>query len=108
MSRGHPESQFSDDSGRVVRGEWRLPPFAVLENIGQGRADDQMHDDKGPTALDADIVDRANVPMEDRGCDPRLAQKGTLLFGRHPRVVGQLDRDEAVENRIVGAMDDAE
>ena len=80
---------------------------AVFGNeLEERTAVDELHDDERVPANFADLVNRADVRMIERRSGPRLFQQ--LHGGKFPgRILQTLDRDGAMQPRIVRAVHDA-
>ena len=79
---------------------------AQIERTIERLAVQQFHRDIGETVRLADIVDRDDCGVGERACRAGLAQEagGTFLVGANLGLE-QLDREHAVDARIVGAPD---
>src|SRR5579863_3133583 len=72
---------------------------------GQSFTFDVLHHEEIGAVLRADIVERADVRMVQRGDSPRFALKALARFRRFGKMLGQnFDGDGAVEARIAGAI----
>jgi hypothetical protein len=76
------------------------------EQLAQARTVDELHRDVGGAVRGADLVDRDDVGMVERGGGARLGLEAPQALG----VVGErrrqhLDRDVASETRILRAVD---
>ncbi len=82
----------------------RLVADAALERL----AVEQLHDDELLPVVIADVVQRADVRVVERGRDARFALEALDCL-RIAREVGRqhLDGDLAAEPRVLGAIDDA-
>ncbi len=89
----------------------RLPgiePALVRDQLAQVGVLDVAHRDEELAVLLARVVDRQDVRLVERGSGPRLALEALAEV----RVVGvlardQLERDDAAEREVGGAVDDA-
>ena len=79
---------------------------AALETPGQRLAPEQLHDQVVGTVLAADVVQRADVRMTQRGHRPRLALEALPRLGIGGDLPRQdLDGHRAIEAGIGGAVD---
>ena len=91
----------SDSTVSVSSG---LPGDAVL----QRHAVQKLHGDEGLAVLLADVVNRADVGMVQRGRGLRFALKTVERLRIARDIFGQeFQRDEAVQARVLGLVDDA-
>ena len=79
---------------------------ALRQSVGQCRAVDELHDERGHIAGFLQTVNRRDVRMVERGQDPRFAPKSSQPLGVAGYGLEQkLDRDVAIERAIAGAVD---
>jgi hypothetical protein len=83
---------------------------ALFEELREGSAIDEGHDDEGGAVVLADVEDGADVGVEDASGGPGLALEAMdalgALLGRAVEE-GDLEGDDAVEVGVVGAVDGA-
>ena len=81
---------------------------AVADQVLEGGAVEELHDEEGAVAFLADVVDRADVGMIQRGRGLGFAAKtfeGLAVLGQ---IFGKkLEGDEAAEARVFGFVDHA-
>jgi hypothetical protein len=80
----------------------------IADAVLQRLAVEQFHDQEPLTVVLADVEERADVRVVERGGDARLALEAVhrLLIARQLRRQ-DLDRDLPAEARVLGAIDDA-
>ena len=89
-----------DDGGLLHR------DGAALDAIGERVTGHQLHHQRGGALALLEAVDRRDVRMVERGEDLRLAREARHVVGVVGERRGQhLERDVAMELRVVGAVD---
>src|SRR5262245_30680300 len=101
MRRVERRSHLRSDAQNFVHGQGTTPEPAV-----EGLAVEELHDEIRVLALDADVVERADVGMVEAGDGLRLDLKaGAGLGGGSERGRDELERYVTTEPRVARAID---
>ena len=81
---------------------------APADQVGERPAVEELHRDERPALVLADLVNRADVRVIQRGSGSRLAREAIERSARERQDIGQeLERDVAAKLRVGGAIDHA-
>ena len=98
----HRRADLNGDVERLVHRELGRAAQAIFERFSLEELEDQVVE----LAVAADVVDRADVRIVQRGDDARLLLEAPARFGVGGQRAGQdLDGDRAIEPGVAGAID---